>query len=75
MYGLPRDTVRRGKYKTKTVQNGVNPIYDEEPFLFRQVILPDLAVFRIAAFEESGIAIEMKISRAFLLFNCFQATN
>ena len=54
MYGLPRDTVRRGKYKTKTVQNGINPIFDEEPFLFRQVILPDLAVFRIAAFEESG---------------------
>ena len=54
MYGLPIDTVRRGKYKTKTVQNGINPIYDEEPFLFRQVILPDLAVFRIAAFEESG---------------------
>ena len=54
MYGLPIDTVRRGKYKTKTVQNGINPIYDEESFLFRQVILPDLAVFRIAAFEESG---------------------
>ena len=54
MYGLPRDTVRRGKYKTKTVQNGINPVFDEEPFHFRQVILPDLAVFRIAAFEESG---------------------
>ena len=74
MYGLPRDTVRRGKYKTKTVQNGVNPIYDEEPFLFRQVILPDLAVFRIAAFEESGRTVEMNIFREFLM-NCFQETN
>ena len=26
----------------------------EEPFVFRQVILPDLAVLRIAAYEESG---------------------
>ena len=57
MYGLPRDTVRRGKFRTKTVQNGINPVYDEEPFVFRQVVMPDLAVFRIAAFEESGIFI------------------
>ena len=55
MYGLPRDTVRRGKFRTKTVQNGINPVYDEEPFVFRQVVMPDLAVFRIAAFEESGM--------------------
>ena len=74
MYGLPRDTVRRGKYKTKTVQNGVNPIYDEEPFLFRQVILPDLAVFRIAAFEESGRTVEINIFRE-IIMNCFQETN
>ena len=35
MYGLPADTVRR-KYKTKTVpNNGLNPIYEEEPFSFK----------------------------------------
>ena len=51
MYGLARDTVRR-KFRTKTIQNGINPIFDEEPFVFRQVVMPDLAVFRIAAFEE-----------------------
>ena len=54
MYGLPRDTVRRGRFRTRTVQNGINPTWEEEPFVFRQVILPDLAVLRIAAFEESG---------------------
>ena len=54
MYCLPRDTVIRGKFRTKTVQNGINPVYDEEPFVFRQVVMPDLAVFRIAAYEESG---------------------
>ena len=37
MYGLPADTVRR-KYRTKTVpSNGINPVYDEEPFHFRKV--------------------------------------
>jgi len=54
MYGLPRDTVRRGKFKTKTFPSGICPVFNEEPFTFRQVILPDLAVLRIAAFEESG---------------------
>jgi len=54
MYGLPRDTVRRGKFRTKTFPSGISPVFNEEPFVFRQVILPDLAVLRIAAFEESG---------------------
>ena len=54
MYGLPRDTVRKGKFRTRTVQNNINPVFDEDPFVFRQVVMPDLAVLRIAAFEESG---------------------
>ncbi|XP_020291177.1 1-phosphatidylinositol 4,5-bisphosphate phosphodiesterase classes I and II isoform X2 [Pseudomyrmex gracilis] len=54
MYGLPADTVRK-KFRTKTVpNNGINPIYDEEPFVFKKVVLPELASIRIAAFEESG---------------------
>lgn len=37
MFGLPADTVRR-KFRTKVIQNnGLNPIYDEEPFLFKKV--------------------------------------
>ena len=52
MYGLSIDTVRKGKYRTKTIQSGINPVFDEEPFLFRQVVMPQLAVLRIAAFEE-----------------------
>jgi phosphatidylinositol phospholipase C beta len=37
MYGLPTDTIRK-EFKTKTVQgNGLNPIYNEEPFVFRKV--------------------------------------
>ena len=56
MYGLPCDTVwRRNKFRTKTIpNNGIAPIYSEDAFVFRQVVLPDLAVLRIAAYEESG---------------------
>ncbi|XP_078036358.1 phospholipase C at 21C isoform X2 [Augochlora pura] len=54
MYGLPADTVRK-RFRTKIVpNNGINPIYDEEPFVFKKVVLPDLASIRIAAYEESG---------------------
>lgn len=54
MYGLPADTVRK-RFKTKVVpNNGINPVYDEEPFVFKKVVLPDLASIRIVAYEESG---------------------
>ncbi|KAF4532691.1 hypothetical protein B566_EDAN002927 [Ephemera danica] len=54
MYGLPADTVRK-KFKTKMVpNNGINPIYDEEPFVFKKVVLPELAVLRLAVYEDSG---------------------
>ncbi|XP_012236711.1 phospholipase C at 21C isoform X2 [Bombus vancouverensis nearcticus] len=54
MYGLPADTVRK-RFRTKIVpNNGINPVYDEEPFIFKKVVLPELASIRIAAYEESG---------------------
>ena len=37
MYGLPTDTIRK-EFRTRLVPaNGLNPIYNEEPFLFRKV--------------------------------------
>ena len=37
MYGLPADTVRR-KFKTKTIAgNSINPVFDQEPFIFKKV--------------------------------------
>ncbi len=37
MYGLPTDTIRR-EFRTKTVaNNGLNPYYNEDPFVFRKV--------------------------------------
>ncbi|XP_022179419.1 1-phosphatidylinositol 4,5-bisphosphate phosphodiesterase classes I and II [Myzus persicae] len=54
MYGLPADTVRK-KFRTRTVPyNGINPVYGDEPFVFKKVVLPQLASLRLAVFEESG---------------------
>lgn len=54
MYGLPADTVRK-KFRTRTVPyNGLNPVYGDEPFVFKKVVLPQLASLRLAVFEESG---------------------
>lgn len=54
MFGLPADTVRK-KFRTKLVRdNGINPVYWDEPFVFKKVVLPELASIRIAAYEEGG---------------------
>ena len=38
MYGLPTDTIRK-EFRTKMVPaNGLNPVYNEEPFVFRKVM-------------------------------------
>ena len=38
MYGLPTDTIRK-EFRTRTVpNNGLNPMYEEEPFTFRKVL-------------------------------------
>lgn len=55
MFGLPADTRRKAlKTKTSPNNNAINPVWDEEPIVFKKVILPTLASLRIAAFEEGG---------------------
>lgn len=40
MYGLPADTVRK-KFRTRVVPyNGINPVYGDEPFVFKKVRIP-----------------------------------
>ena len=54
MFGLPADTVRK-KFRTKIIRdNSLNPVYGDEPFVFKKVVLPELASIRIAAYEENG---------------------
>ncbi|XP_041927737.1 1-phosphatidylinositol 4,5-bisphosphate phosphodiesterase beta-4 [Alosa sapidissima] len=61
MYGLPTDTIRK-EFRTKMVMNnGLNPVYNSEPFVFRKVILPDLAVLRIAVYDDNNKLIGQRI--------------
>ncbi|KFD49915.1 hypothetical protein M513_09244 [Trichuris suis] len=61
MYGLPTDTIRK-EFKTKLVPaNGLNPIYNQEPFVFRKVVLPELAVLRFAVYDENGKLLGQRI--------------
>ncbi|CAJ1086397.1 -phosphatidylinositol 4%2C5-bisphosphate phosphodiesterase beta-3 [Xyrichtys novacula] len=53
MFGLPSDTKR--KYRTKTSNgNSLDPVWDDDMFVFNKVILPTLASLRIAVFEENS---------------------
>ncbi|CAB3397663.1 unnamed protein product [Caenorhabditis bovis] len=61
MYGLPTDTIRK-EHKTKVVPaNGLNPVYNEDPFVFRKVVLPELAVLRFAVYDENGKQLGQRI--------------
>ncbi|KAF2902540.1 hypothetical protein ILUMI_03640 [Ignelater luminosus] len=61
MYGLPTDTIRR-EFRTRIVPgNGLNPVYNEEPFLFRKVVLPDLAVLRFGVYDENAKLLGQRI--------------
>ncbi|ETN73900.1 Phosphatidylinositol-specific phospholipase C, X domain protein [Necator americanus] len=61
MYGLPTDTIRK-EHKTKVIPaNGLNPVYSEAPFVFRKVVLPELAVLRFAVYDENGKQLGQRI--------------
>ncbi|KHJ94135.1 Phosphatidylinositol-specific phospholipase C, Y domain protein [Oesophagostomum dentatum] len=61
MYGLPTDTIRK-EHRTKMVPaNGLNPVYAEAPFVFRKVVLPELAVLRFAVYDENGKQLGQRI--------------
>lgn len=61
MYGLPTDTIRK-EFRTRMIPgNGLNPQYNEEPFLFRKVVLPDLAVLRFGVYDENGKMLGQRI--------------
>ncbi|XP_072539296.1 1-phosphatidylinositol 4,5-bisphosphate phosphodiesterase beta-1 isoform X2 [Salminus brasiliensis] len=61
MFGLPVDTKRKA-FRTKTSPgNAVNPVWDEEPIVFKKVVLPTLASLRIAVYEDNGKIIGHRI--------------
>ncbi|XP_076129459.1 1-phosphatidylinositol 4,5-bisphosphate phosphodiesterase beta-1 [Alosa pseudoharengus] len=54
MFGLPVDTKRKA-FRTKTSPgNSLNPVWEDEPIVFKKIVLPTLASLRIAVFEDGG---------------------
>ncbi|XP_078483629.1 1-phosphatidylinositol 4,5-bisphosphate phosphodiesterase beta-3 isoform X1 [Ciona intestinalis] len=54
MYGLPADTIRK-RLKTKIIEgNSLNPYYNSEEFTFNKIVLPCIAILRIAVMETNG---------------------
>lgn len=61
MYGLPTDTLRK-KYKTKIVpNNGMNPVYDDDEFVFRRIVLPELALLRFGVVDDNDKLIAQRV--------------
>lgn len=61
MYGLPADTVRK-KFKTNTVNNNtLNPVWNENPIVFKKVVLPGLATIRLVVYDESRTMLGTRI--------------
>ncbi len=61
MYGLPTDTIKK-EFRTKVIPaNGLNPMYNEDPFSFRKVVLPELAVLRFGVYNEEGKLLGQRI--------------
>ncbi|XP_046874198.1 1-phosphatidylinositol 4,5-bisphosphate phosphodiesterase beta-2 isoform X2 [Hypomesus transpacificus] len=52
--GLPGDPKKKYRTKWSATPNAINPVWNEEPFVFEKVLLPDMAHLRIVVHEENG---------------------
>ncbi|KAG7466337.1 hypothetical protein MATL_G00163620 [Megalops atlanticus] len=52
--GLPGDPKRKYRTKWSATANAINPVWNEEPFVFEKILLPEMASLRMVVHEESG---------------------
>ncbi|XP_068608166.1 1-phosphatidylinositol 4,5-bisphosphate phosphodiesterase beta-2 [Brachionichthys hirsutus] len=52
--GLPGDPKKKFRTKWSPMPNAINPVWNEEPFVFEKILLPEMASLRIVVHEESG---------------------
>ncbi|KAI1895437.1 hypothetical protein AGOR_G00106270 [Albula goreensis] len=52
--GLPKDPKRKYRTKWSATANAINPVWNEEPFVFEKILLPEMASLRMVVHEESG---------------------
>ncbi|KAL1257395.1 hypothetical protein QQF64_010639 [Cirrhinus molitorella] len=54
LIGLPKDPKRKYRTKWTTTPNAINPEWNEEPFVFEKILLPEMAYLRLVVQEEGG---------------------
>ncbi|XP_053783818.1 1-phosphatidylinositol 4,5-bisphosphate phosphodiesterase beta-2 isoform X1 [Desmodus rotundus] len=54
LFGLPGDPKRRYRTKLSPTTNSINPVWNEEPFVFEKILMPELASLRVAVLEEGN---------------------
>uniref|UniRef100_A0A673LXC0 Phosphoinositide phospholipase C n=1 Tax=Sinocyclocheilus rhinocerous TaxID=307959 RepID=A0A673LXC0_9TELE len=54
LIGLPKDPKRKYRTKWSTTPNAINPEWNEEPFVFEKILLPEMAYLRLVVQEEGG---------------------
>ncbi|MED6266374.1 hypothetical protein CHARACLAT_001546 [Characodon lateralis] len=52
--GLPGDPKKKYRTKWSTTPNAINPVWNEDPFVFEKILLPEMAALRIVVHEENG---------------------
>ncbi|XP_051941417.1 1-phosphatidylinositol 4,5-bisphosphate phosphodiesterase beta-2 isoform X2 [Hippocampus zosterae] len=52
--GLPGDPKKKYRTKWSITPNSINPVWNEDPFVFEKILLPEMASLRIAVHEENG---------------------
>ncbi|KAK0153005.1 1-phosphatidylinositol 4,5-bisphosphate phosphodiesterase beta-2 [Merluccius polli] len=52
--GLPGDPKKKFRTKWTTTPNAINPVWNEEPFVFDKILLPEMASLRLVVHEENG---------------------
>uniref|UniRef100_A0A665UW96 1-phosphatidylinositol 4,5-bisphosphate phosphodiesterase n=1 Tax=Echeneis naucrates TaxID=173247 RepID=A0A665UW96_ECHNA len=52
--GLPGDPKKKYRTKWSSTPNSINPVWNEEPFVFEKILLPEMASLRIVVHEENG---------------------
>ncbi|KAM9356001.1 1-phosphatidylinositol 4,5-bisphosphate phosphodiesterase beta-2 isoform 2-T2 [Pholidichthys leucotaenia] len=52
--GLPGDPKKKYRTKWATTPNAINPVWNEEPFVFEKILLPEMACLRLVVHEENG---------------------
>nr|XP_057947275.1 1-phosphatidylinositol 4,5-bisphosphate phosphodiesterase beta-2 isoform X2 [Doryrhamphus excisus] len=51
--GLPGDPKKKYRTKLSTTPNSINPVWNEEPFVFEKILLPEMASLRMVVHDEN----------------------